>query len=159
VPSFRKPKGVRALSTGDRFYANIASASGVVAAVGGKDGQVSLYNDAQLGEWFFVYSISPISGLGLLAYYFQVAGTSGANQGGAFPIVSGNPTPLGQIYTANVAQIVPGPGVTFPFLQEFSQSGGNWQAAPLAVVKPGYSLIVQSAGDLECTFGYVVIGN
>ena len=157
MPSFRKPKGVRSISTTDWFYANGGAGSGAVANVAGKDSQVSLYNNDQ-ARWLFVYNIVTGSAFANIALYWATQGQpTTALLGTCFPVVCDGGLPPGQIFGGNVPQITLGT-VTFPLVQLFANNGGQNGGGPLAVIKPGYALNVQSAGDIECSFGFIAMG-
>lgn len=154
--SFSKPKGTRVLPTLDWFYQNQFAGSGQVADVAGKDGQITLVNNDQ-SRWLFVYTIVVISGIADTAYYFTTqVPAAGTLVGPTFPAVCDGAQPPGLIYSENVTPL--GTGLSLPFIQLFSAAGASNNGAPFAVLKPGYSLVVQCAGDCEASFAGLVAG-
>lgn len=141
----------------DWFYRDQFAGSGSVSSVGGMDGQVTLVNTDQ-ARWLFVYQIAAISGLAFFAYYFttQTKPTTPL-VGSCFPAICDGGTPPAQIYAGNVTPQL-GTNKSFPFLQLFSAAGSLNAGGPFAIVKPGYNLVVQCAGDCEASFSGIVQG-
>lgn len=158
MPSYRQPKGARGLNTGDWFYTNGAAAGGFFSPSAGNDALVALYNNSQ-GAFLFVYALDSVIQVPEFFYYYTMQGNQGLTfSGNAFPVVCDAPLPFGQIFVGQKPSLARGLGVTYPIVGQFQSPIGTSPVGPLAVVKPGYSLVCQTADDLTISFKYLVLG-
>lgn len=156
MPSYSRPKGTRTRPTADWFYANQAAGSGALPEVAAMDSQIILFNNANAAQWLFVLGFTDISNFASNAYYFSVEGSLGTFQNNCFPTVCDAPQPIGQVFGNYVA--TPADYGGLPTQSVFNLSLANISGGPLAVVKPGYSFVVQTAGDQIVSFTYLVLG-
>lgn len=159
MPSFSKPKAVTVKDVLDWNYADLATCSGHILPAGGNDSKVGLYNDSQIGEWLFVYDVQFNGFAVTFGYYYAIQGPLTTPFATALPIVCDAPIPRGITFTDEVVHVPPGPTLPFATVQNLGAVGPIRGGGPLAVIKPGYSLVFQVEGELMCTFRYLVIGN
>jgi hypothetical protein len=156
MPSFSRPKGVRTLTSNDWFYAARAAGSGQLAQLAGNDSQISLYNNANAGVWLFVYAFTVLTNFGSNSYYFTAEGSIGTLSGTCYPAVCDGPLPFGQIFTNYTP--TPGSYNNKPFVTAFQSNPSLNLGGAIAVLKPGYSLVVQNSADQIVSFDFLAVG-
>jgi hypothetical protein len=158
MPSFSKPKSVRVQHTLDQYYNKLATCTGFANAPANMDGRVGLFNDSQIGEYLFVYDIQAIFLDTTYGYYYSIFGSLTTQYSIAFPVVCDGPTPRGITFTDIVAEQLFPPSLPFATISNIGAVGPIRGPGPLAIVKQGYSLVVQSQQQVVVTFRYLVMG-
>lgn len=155
--SFSRPKGVRTRNSYEWLYQDAGAGSGSLGQMAGHDSQIILVNTDQ-SQWLFVYTINCVSNFITNLYYFTVQGIpAGATfQNGTFPVVCDGAPPPAQLFGAYVA--TPPGNLPFPFMSPLNFNSNIPGVNPLAIVKPGYSLVTQGTGDQITSFGFIVAG-
>jgi len=153
VSLFGKPKGTIITPFPEWDSGAMAWGGCNTADVPSTGSNVSLYNNATQGLAFFVYLISATSTdfAFLNVFFIKAIGTQLV--GPCFPIDAQGAQPFGQIYAENFA--IPPPKSSFALIgsTQAQQIGQNW---PVAIVRPGYSLVVQSdTGADELSVGFI----
>lgn len=158
MPSFSKPKSVRKIDLAEWYYPNAAGAAGFFSPAAGNDAQIALFNNS-VGAWLYVYALDSVIQVQEFFYYYAIQGTGSLTLSGtAFPVVCDGPVPFGQIFVGQTPSLARGLGNTLPIVGQFQSPLGTSPVGPLAVIKPGYSLVCQTANDLTISFKYLVLG-
>jgi hypothetical protein len=158
MPSFSKPKSTRVQHTLDQYYNKLATCTGFSNAGGADDGRVGLYNDSQIGEYLFVYDIQAIFLNTTFGYYYSIFGSLATKFATALPVVCDGPTPRGITFVDTVPDALVPPSLPFATISNIGAVGPIRGPGPLAIVKQGYSLVVQSQQQVLVTFRYLVMG-
>lgn len=166
MASFTRPKGVRALTSGEWFYHNSAAGFGITNTGPGEFAVALLNNDQS--RWLFVYAISASAGDETFAYYYQQQGIASLSlYGPCFPVVSDDPAPPGQIYIGNATPVfAPGFNSHPAILMNVGNDGAGGVSSvgevrsqsPIAVIKPGFALFVQARVSCTARFQFLFMG-
>lgn len=117
---------------------------------------VGLYNNAIQGLRFFIYMLTTSSFNNDDLAMFFISGTLGTLVGPCIAIESGASAPYGEIYVGAAKRPVPPSSVTYGSQSQSIVVGQNW---PIAILRPGYSLVIQSDGtgdEMNVSFWYRV---
>lgn len=158
----RKPVGTQVRPTPD-WYAQQAGMSMGAAEPGGGGGlSVSLYNDAEQGEYLWIYYLRADIDPDQELYAQSYEGVTGSLYQGGYPLIAGRPTPRGSVYTGGTpagADLVTQP-LSWQQTNGFSEAFET--GSPMIGLPPGYSFCVYNgfaAGALLVNFMWVVIAS
>jgi hypothetical protein len=169
----QKPVGTRVIPTAEWFAGNAAMAGAVSRGTNAPSGiEVSLYNDAPLGQYLWVWWFSAAAdGEGPYSCT-TFEGANGALLTQGSYVMAGRGSAFGQVYTAEIDSLwsdFPPVGSSFAAMGYFDDESAatlivNGQG-PKCVLPPGFSFAIDNplAGDassaplLACTFYYSIL--
>lgn len=145
----------------DWWIGSAATGGGAYTSSAGNNAQVSLYNNDDQSRYLWVYAIWVGNDADFVYTIDAQAGTSGSKLGDCAAVLVGQALPPGNIYGSDAPNI---PSNNEPqaaariFGNNVTGSTDVWQpGAPIAVLPPGYSLLVTSYEDLQpATFAIMV---
>lgn len=156
----RKPLGSYFRSTPDWYAAKSAWGSGQVNTGSPNQISVSLYNNATDGSYLWVYGMRADLDDDAQLFALPMQGVLGSPFTNGFPLVAGNPTPFGQIFTDVTA--TPSDEINVPFTWQGGEPGPAPMDfnQPFCALPPTWSLMVYTgiapAALLVCFFWTVL---
>ena len=156
----RTPKGAYVRNTPDWFFRNLNWSSGQVNGGGGGTGlSIQLFNNTQIGEYYYLYGLK-VDSSNFQQLYGQVnAGPIGTEFLGTYPVVGDPPTPSGQINTGGTPAGVD--LISQPLTWQGDQPTDPWWPGwPIAVIPPGYGFLIYNgfaSGAIIATFWWVAL--
>lgn len=140
----RKPVGTNTRPTADWFAGSSASAGALAEGDAAGGVKVSLYNNADAGNYLWIWWFSVFNDAEAPYRSNTTEGVSGTPLGNAKAVTAGNPQPFGQTYWEKIPQI---PfiinGTAFADDMYFGDEAGTdtcyRSPGPVAVLPPGFA--------------------
>ena len=143
----RKPVGTQTRPTADWFTGSTASVGAYASGPAASGVEISLFNNAQAGDYLYVWWISIYNDAENPYFMEAFKGARGTLLQSAVPVVAGNAQPYGQIYWQPVASVPSQPANTGISSDMYGgdEAGTNTcyrSPGPLKVLPPGFGFAV-----------------
>jgi hypothetical protein len=168
----RKPVGTQIRSTPDWFDGNTAMAGGIARGAPGDGIQLSLYNDAPVGQYLYLYWAGIFNDAEGGFRFAAFEGLQGSLLQQGQYVMAGRAAAFGGVYFTDVPHNpgdFPANSTQYPGLGYLWDDDGIWyplnMGGPITILPPGFSFAVLNewgggAGQgptLACTFYYTIL--